>query len=58
MTVRDLIQKLLLEMPSLDARVYIGKNVDDLDVDSYEIVSVSNEGTNDGVFIKLKDWAG
>ena len=37
MTVRDLVQAILLESPDLDATVYIGKQIDEVEVKSYEI---------------------
>ena len=56
MTVRELVQTLLLEAPDLDAEIYISKKLDDIESKSYNIVSISNEGSNDGVFIEIKDW--
>ena len=56
MTVRELVQTLLLEAPDLDADIYISKKLDDIESKNYNIVSISNEGTSDAVFIKIKDW--
>jgi len=56
MTVRDLVQKLILESPDLDATVYIGKQIDEFEVKSYEIENISSEGSNDSLVITIKDW--
>jgi hypothetical protein len=56
MTVRDLVQTILLESPDLDATVYIGKQINEIEVKSYEIKNISNEGSNDSLVITIKDW--
>lgn len=56
MTVRDLVQAILLESPDLDATVYIGKQINEIEVKSYEIENISNEGSNDSLIITIKDW--
>ena len=56
MTVRDLILKLIEESPDLDADVYIEKQIDAFECQSYEIKEISNEGANDAIFIKIKGW--
>lgn len=56
MTVRDLVQTILLESPDLDATVYIGKQINEVEVKSYEIENISNEGSNDSLVITIKDW--
>lgn len=56
MTVRDLVQAILLESPDLDAAVYIGKQINEFEVKSYEIENISNEGSNDSLVITIKDW--
>lgn len=55
MTVREFIQTILLESPDLDAIVYIGKQIDELEVKSYEIDNISNKGSNDSLVITIKD---
>ena len=57
MTVRDLVQKLLLEAPSLDSEVYIQQyeNKDDDPID-FDIQSIDNRGTRDAVFIDILLW--
>lgn len=56
MTVRDLVQTILLESPDLDATVYVGKQIDEIEVKSYEIENISSEGSNDSLVITIKDW--
>lgn len=56
MTVRDLIQAILTEAPDLDADVYIGMQLNDIDYESYTIESISSEGSNDSISINLTDW--
>ena len=56
MTVRDLVQTILLESPDLDATVYIGKQINEVEVKSYEIENISNEGSNDSLVITIQDW--
>ena len=54
MTVRDFIQDLILESPNLDADVYIHSEKNEVENDSYVIVNISNDGSNDSVFVKIK----
>ena len=56
MTVREFVQTILLEAPSLDADVYIGMQLNDIDYESYTIESISSEGANDSISINLTDW--
>jgi len=56
MTVRELIQSLLLEGRNLDAKVYIQKSSGDEEFDDMVIEKVTNGGTNDAVFIEVRDW--
>ena len=56
MTVRDFIQKILLESPDLDATVYIHKQIDDIECKSYVIDNITSGGSNDSLTIKIKDW--
>ena len=60
MTVRDFIQKVLLESPDLDAGVYILEELYTPDAynnfNDYEIESISNDGSNDSLLIKIKRW--
>lgn len=60
MTVRDFVQKILLESPDLDADIYILEKLDAPDTynsfNDYEIKSISNDGANDGLFIQIKRW--
>jgi phosphoribosylformimino-5-aminoimidazole carboxamide ribonucleotide (ProFAR) isomerase len=53
MTVREFIQKLLLESPSLDATVYISEVTDDGLID-FEITRIDNDGMFNGINIDLK----
>ena len=55
MTVRDFIQKILLESPDLDATVYIHKQIDDIECKSYVIDNITSGGSNDSLTIKIKD---
>lgn len=56
MTVRDFIQKILLESPDLDATVYICKSIDDIECKSYIINNITNGGSNDSLTIEIEDW--
>ena len=56
MTVRDLVQKILLEAPSLESTVYISKPIDEIESKSYIIETISNQGSNDSISIVLKDY--
>ena len=55
MTVRDLVQQIILNTPDMDAEVYINlfKDEDDLEPSGYEIISISNGLSNDGLFIRI-----
>lgn len=57
MTVRELMQKILLEAPNrLDSSVYFGvpRENDDIWVDSYEVIEISDNGSNDSLHFLLK----
>ena len=56
MTVRDLVQAILLESPDLDATIYINKQIDEFEIKSYEIENISSKGSNDSLVITIKDW--
>ena len=56
MTVRDFIQTLILECPDMDAKVYIQKWIDEIEVKDYVISKITNGGTNDALFIEINDW--
>ena len=56
MTVRDFVQKILLESPDLDATVYIHKQIDDIECKSYVVNNITIEGSNDSLIIKIEDW--
>lgn len=58
MTVRNLIQELLLNSPDLDSEVYVqrfDKNNDDIYYD-YVIDKIDNYGSKDSIFIEIKHW--
>lgn len=55
MTVRDFIQIILIETPSLDADVYIGMQLNDIGYENYGIESISSGGSNDSISINLTD---
>ncbi len=55
MTVRDFIQTLLLTAPDLNAKVYIQKHWGEEDVKSYDVVMIDSWGSNDSIFIDIKD---
>ena len=55
MTVRDLIQTLLLSAPDLDAKVYIQKHWGEDTVKDYDVVMIDSWGSNDSIFIDIKD---
>ena len=57
MTVRELIQTLILESPNLDAQVYVQK-VDEKNEECFDFIidKVTDGGTNDALFIEIKDW--
>lgn len=56
MTVRDLIQTLLLSAPDLDAKVYIQKHWGEENVKDYDVVMIDSWGSNDAIFIDIKDY--
>ena len=55
MTVRDFIQLITLNAPDMDAEVYIQSRAVDSDGDvdyiDHDIEMITNDGTNDGLFI-------
>ena len=53
MTVRELIQTLVLESPDLDAEVYVEQPIDEIEVQTYKINKITSDGSNDGLFIKI-----
>lgn len=55
MTVRNLVQQIILNTPDMDAEVYINlfKDEDDIEPSGYEITSISDELSNDGLFIRI-----
>lgn len=56
MTVRELIQTILVNTPDLDAEVYIGKPLGNgIDVQCYTIKEIY-EQSNDSLHIDLEDW--
>ena len=55
MTVRDFVKKILEEAPRLDAEIYLITRDGDIDCIDYNIVNIANEGTNDTVFIDIKE---
>lgn len=56
MTVREMIQLLLLNSPSLDADVYINKPIDEVVSKSYSITSIDSHGNNDSIDIEIEDY--
>lgn len=55
MTVRELVQKLLLEAPSLDTEVFISEVTEDDDLIDFEIIRIDNDGMFNGINIDLKE---
>ena len=53
MTVRELVQALLLEAPSLDSDVFISDVTED-DLVDFDITRISNDGMYTGLNIDLK----
>lgn len=52
---KDFLKAIIDEMPSRDdTRIYIHEYKDDYEVDCYEITRISNEGSNDSIFINIK----
>ena len=61
MTVGDLLTKIIENCPSrgLDETVYIQEVLsDEISVNDYDIVSISDQGSNDALFITIKPWTG
>lgn len=56
MTARELIQKIIEECPDIDAEIYIQKPLDEIEMKDYEIEKITNGGSNDAIFIEIKDW--
>lgn len=55
MTVREMIQLLLLNSPNLDADVYISKPINEVESKSYSITSIDSHGNNDSIDIEIED---
>lgn len=55
MTVREFIQAILLEAPSLDAEICISRRIDDIETENYIIDNISSEGSSDELVIYLED---
>jgi len=53
MTVRELIQTLVLESPDLDAEVYVEQPIDEIETQAYKIHKITSDGSNDSLFIKI-----
>ena len=52
---KDFLKAIIDEMPSRDdTRIYIHEHKEDDEVDCYEIISISNEGSNDSISINIK----
>lgn len=58
MTVREFVQTILLEAPSLDAEMYVSKEINDIECKSYTIIGIDSEGNNDSLKIYLEDYKG
>ena len=59
MTARELLQKLIEEMPSrgLDAvDIYIHMENDEGELDCFKIKNISNEGANDAISIIIEKY--
>ena len=56
MTVREFVQTILLEAPSLDAEMYVSKEINDIECKSYTIIGIDSEGNNDSLKIYLEDY--
>lgn len=56
MTVREFVQTILLEAPSLDAEMYVTKPIDDVECESYIISKIDSLGNNDSLIIYLGDY--
>ena len=55
MTARKLIQKIIEECPDIDADIYIEKQIDEYRIKNYVITNVTNYGSNDAIFITIKE---
>ena len=53
MTVRELIQTLLLEAPDLDANIYIESELDEIEMYNHKILNILSQGSNDSVTIEI-----
>lgn len=52
---KDFLKAVIDAKPSRDdTRIYIHEYKDDYEVDCYEIISISDEGSNDSIFINIK----
>lgn len=52
---KDFLKAVIDAKPSRDdTRIYIYEYKDDYEVNCYEITSISDEGSNDGIFINVK----
>lgn len=56
MTVREFVQTILLEAPSLDAEMYVSKEINDIECKSYTIIGIDSRGNNDSLTIYLEDY--
>ena len=56
MTVREFVQTILLEAPSLDAEMYVSKEINDIECKSYTIIGIDSGGNNDSLKIYLEDY--
>lgn len=56
MTVREFVQTILLEAPSLDAEMYVSKEINDIESKSYTITEIDSKGNNDSLIIYLEDY--
>ena len=54
MTVRELIQTLIIESPNLDADVFISSQKNEIETEGYSIINISSYGANDGIFIEIE----
>ena len=54
MTVRELVQTLLIESPNLDADTFISFQKDKMENENYSIVNISNYGVKNNLFIEIK----
>lgn len=58
MTVREFVQTILLEAPSLDAEICISKEINNIECKSYTIIGMDSGGNNDSLTIYLEDYKG